>query len=755
MSDLFNLATLITTVGVDAVKIKQEPDLPEKSSNEILTELFSTFDVDEGVSSPINSQNESNSDDQHKKKKKKSKKKHKHKDKKHKKKIKKNSSGSESESQLDSAIKRKKKHKKKLKRKRSDLSDSSDNEEPKLKIKKEILSPESKKASRTSRSHSMEDSRPQTVFDLVQSVIKKEPDLENDEFDIKPNVSDSPELPPISKKINDDLEEPVVPRLLEKTDQPNRAKILIKDLKNSAVYNETVKEVENKKKEKEARMEDGELSESMSDERTPTLSPTPPRDSFDSLDDSSVIKPNHHIKNDLRLVLNQKEKTKKNKESGELKTRNDDDIKKDKKKSDNFHRRSSRSSERKRSRSCHSRDRKMESTRSHSKKRSRSRGKESKRTKSSERRNRNRSSDRKSVKNRGKRHGFDSHDSWRSRSEDKNRDRSRGRSRSKERKERIEIDKKKLLEIARKNAINMIKRGTLPLAQQDKAIAAIQAGGKTVDELIDFCKSLSKSEALGELSSVSSDEGGNNSESEKGFHHPFLLKERPNSIIMNIRDSKQLPTKTFQERTAESSNQLRLQFPVSSGQQHRRTENEWIDVTPPTPPVPPPPVKKLEAKKPFVAASTPLQPPAFTIIPPANSTVVPLANSTVVPPPPAVAVVTPTPVAETPINDPKIPQPLPTVFPQATPEAVDIGTIVSQRLAAMRKLRENPNDVQALNEMYHAQNEMKTWAESKQMPGQFTGSTGVKVLSPAELTAGYQAWARKAFNYKEESTSAA
>lgn len=38
---------------------------------------------------------------------------------------------------------------------------------------------------------------------------------------------------------------------------------------------------------------------------------------------------------------------------------------------------------------------------------------------------------------------------------------------------------------------------------------------------------------------------------------------------------------------------------------------------------------------------------------------------------------------------------------------------------------------------------MKTWAESKQMPGQFTGSTGAKVLSPAELTSGYQAWARK------------
>jgi len=49
----------------------------------------------------------------------------------------------------------------------------------------------------------------------------------------------------------------------------------------------------------------------------------------------------------------------------------------------------------------------------------------------------------------------------------------------------------------------------------------------------DFCKSLSKSEALGELSSISSE--GEESESEKGFHHPFLLKERPSSIIMNIK----------------------------------------------------------------------------------------------------------------------------------------------------------------------------------------------------------------------------
>lgn len=108
MADLFDLANLITNVGVDAVKIKQEPDVPEKSSNQILTELFSTFDVDEGIASPANDDEDDDDSndaddtvDKVKKKKKKSKKKHKHKDKKHKKRNRKNSSDSGSDLEAD------------------------------------------------------------------------------------------------------------------------------------------------------------------------------------------------------------------------------------------------------------------------------------------------------------------------------------------------------------------------------------------------------------------------------------------------------------------------------------------------------------------------------------------------------------------------------------------------------------------------------------------------------------------------------
>lgn len=105
MADLFDIANLITTVGVDGVKIKPEPGLPEKSSNEILTELFSTFDApDDGVASPENSdQQVPNGEvkdaklDKLAAKKKKLKKKHKHKEKKHKKRSRHNSSDSNSD----------------------------------------------------------------------------------------------------------------------------------------------------------------------------------------------------------------------------------------------------------------------------------------------------------------------------------------------------------------------------------------------------------------------------------------------------------------------------------------------------------------------------------------------------------------------------------------------------------------------------------------------------------------------------------
>ena len=68
---------------------------------------------------------------------------------------------------------------------------------------------------------------------------------------------------------------------------------------------------------------------------------------------------------------------------------------------------------------------------------------------------------------------------------------------------------------------------------------------------------------------------------------------------------------------------------------------------------------------------------------------------------------------------------------------------MSERLTAMKRLSENPQDPQALKQLYEAQKEMSNWAESKNKPGQFTGHTGAKILTHAELSMGVQAWARQ------------
>ena len=116
----------------------------------------------------------------------------------------------------------------------------------------------------------------------------------------------------------------------------------------------------------------------------------------------------------------------------------------------------------------------------------------------------------------------------------------RSRSRSRDRSQRHSpIDKKRLLEIARKNAISMLKSGTLPrtLSQntKEKLISKITHGGKSIEELTNYCKRLSRAEDLGDLSELSdSDNDGDGKP--RAFHHPFEVKDR-GPIVMNIRVS--------------------------------------------------------------------------------------------------------------------------------------------------------------------------------------------------------------------------
>ena len=90
------------------------------------------------------------------------------------------------------------------------------------------------------------------------------------------------------------------------------------------------------------------------------------------------------------------------------------------------------------------------------------------------------------------------------------------------------------------------------------------------------------------------------------------------------------------------------------------------------------------------------------------------------------------------VPDPAISSDPDKVFDTPSAPVVDIGTIVSTRLNAMRKLQANPTDAEALQEMYLAQQQMTNWASSKNKPGQFVGSTGAKILSKHEGKTGHR-----------------
>ncbi|XP_001359575.2 protein SON [Drosophila pseudoobscura] len=361
----------------------------------------------------------------------------------------------------------------------------------------------------------------------------------------------------------------------------------------------------------------------------------------------------------------------------------------------------------------------------------------------------------------------------------------RSRSRSRSRPRDLGIDKKRLLEVARKNAIHMFKRGNLPGVAdmtpevKDKVLIKMRYGGRTVQDLTDFCKKISSGDALSDLSSDEESDTDKNGNA-KAFHHPFQLKERE-PIVMHIRNSTPiLPRREDQTKA------ITMQFPVSSGQEHRKTET-WVpvgrrDSLTPLPSLPP--AKQStnifqDIQKNVFAKSIPQlekQEPAFKSIgataleaSTSTSTPSPVTGPAPVPapvPPPRPEPVPAPVIASTPAPIPFVPEvPIPSattpvtpsrsaatqhhsshsasIFPESGPLSMDVSSIITQRLSAIRRLQTNPTDCEAIKMMHNAQRDMSSWASSKHLPGQFTGSTGAHVMKAHELNSGPQLWVRR------------
>ncbi|KAK3098793.1 hypothetical protein FSP39_023165 [Pinctada imbricata] len=319
----------------------------------------------------------------------------------------------------------------------------------------------------------------------------------------------------------------------------------------------------------------------------------------------------------------------------------------------------------------------------------------------------------------------------RSRSRDRKRRGSRSRSRdhrssrSKSRERpfrvsdlRLKIDKSKLREIAIKNALALAKSGHV----QNVDVASLKSGGKSINELTDYCKRIS-SKSKRDDSSSSEDERSVRSDDEEFIHHPFKVKDASSSIVMNIRDSKPLPIQTPQEKLQQQA-QLRLTFPVSSGSTHRMKESEWVPVQKTT----------ATATKPSSTATVATTDSAATTSTTTSSSAVPAttvtaSNSAVPEPPPPPAV-----------------RPEDKVFPDPPQQNLDISAIISERLSAFKKLKQNPHDLDAMKNIAKAQEKASMWAQSKHLPGKFIGSTGANILSQEELMGPdkkRQAWAKK------------
>ncbi|GBP19188.1 Protein SON [Eumeta japonica] len=212
--------------------------------------------------------------------------------------------------------------------------------------------------------------------------------------------------------------------------------------------------------------------------------------------------------------------------------------------------------------------------------------------------------------------------------------------------------------------------------------------------------------------------------------------------------------------------ELRMQFPVSSGTQHREKASEWVPVSPPQKDMqvakienkPPPKSTPKEEKKrdkpiPALPAPPPKEPPAFvrSSSAEAHRLLVEVYNEAVLSESTCREWFQKFKNGEFDVGDkdhsgrpkifekqdlsslPALPAPGPQAYPPGIQPPPDIGSIVTEKLMAIRREQEE------LESTTHGFG----WKSHDPTLGQFMGSTGAQILTPKQLASGAQAWAKK------------
>ncbi|VDO54540.1 unnamed protein product [Haemonchus placei] len=290
---------------------------------------------------------------------------------------------------------------------------------------------------------------------------------------------------------------------------------------------------------------------------------------------------------------------------------------------------------------------------------------------------------------------------------------------------------------------------------------------KSVDDFVSYCQQIQrrqdkesrreKGEPVSSDESDHDEKGDSGKESSATFKHPFSVRTAAPSdgIKINIVNATPIPTKTPQERVLNSS-QLRLVYPVSSGVVHKENTDKWTPVVKDELKTCSDEQKKyvavtsLEAERYRAATSSsddhllppPPPPPVLTglggLLPPPPPPPKLTALDMLLPPPPPLPQLLVVPPEEKLII--KEPENVDEVAPK------DLPKVLAQRASAQLKLNSDPNDFEALRLLKEADEQMAAWAAAKNLPGKFTGSTGLNVLSSDELQPEdprYNAWVKK------------
>ncbi|CAL2029408.1 unnamed protein product [Caenorhabditis brenneri] len=333
---------------------------------------------------------------------------------------------------------------------------------------------------------------------------------------------------------------------------------------------------------------------------------------------------------------------------------------------------------------------------------------------------------------------YDRSSRWRSRSRERREYEAYRRKRSRSREV---IDKEKLLAIAKTKRAEMMSNG-----DRDNA---------SIEDFVTYCKKLQKRQEREKQREAGQAVSDHDSDGEVvRYKHPYAMPKDPIRINIVTATSASLAQKAImgsEEPAQLGASELRIVYPVSSGAVHKENA-EWIPVEKEEVPK----SCSVEQKKLVALTSLEIDRCRAQGIPVAPVPVPKFLNS-ILPPPPKPPQFLPNPVD--PFRPPTPPS-LPSVLYVPTKEKMilrepsdipipapsDIGKVLKQRTEAQRKVLSTPNDFDAHRALREANEQIKLWAALKSLPGEYTGSTGLRLLTADELqphNPKFHAWVKK------------